>query len=103
MKTRFVIILVTCGSKAQARGIAAGLLKKRLVKCANIIAGVESRFRWKERIDRARETIVLLKARKGDFRTIERRIRCLHSYEVPEIIALPILQGSRDYMRWLDE
>ncbi len=99
----YIIIFTTCASKKEAIAIAAGLLKKRLVGCANILDSVDSRFWWKGRIDRAKEVLVTMKARRADFSEIERTIKRLHSYEVPEIIALPIVAGSKDYLAWINE
>jgi periplasmic divalent cation tolerance protein len=99
----YVIIFTTCGTVKEARGIAGILLKKRLVACATITPSVESKFWWKGKVDRARECLVMLKARKGNFKKIENEIARLHRYEVPEIIAVPIVAGSREYLAWIDE
>jgi periplasmic divalent cation tolerance protein len=98
-----VIILVTCASKGEARKIAGSILKKRLAACANIAGAVESRFWWKGRLDGASETILMMKSRKANFRKIEAEVKRLHSYEVPEIIAVPVIDGSRDYLDWIGE
>ena len=103
MRTNFIVALVACGSKKKAGEIADSLLKKRLIACANIISGVESKFWWNGRIDKAKEFLILLKARKKDFKKIEKEIRRIHSYEVPEIIAFPIIAGSEKYLDWLKE
>jgi periplasmic divalent cation tolerance protein len=100
---RFIVVMVMCGSRPEARKIVRALLEKRLIACGNIIAGVESRFRWQGKLEYAREYLALLKARGPDFAAIEKEIRRLHSYEVPEIIALPVPGGSRAYLDWLDE
>jgi periplasmic divalent cation tolerance protein len=72
-----------------------------LVACANIIFGVESRFWWKGRINKAKETLLILKTRRENFKRVEKEIKRIHSYEVPEIIALPIVAGSKSYLEWL--
>lgn len=101
MNTGFIIIIITCPSGKEAKAISARLLEERLVACANIIPGIRSIFRWKGKIRSAGETIVLFKAKKKDFKLIEREIKRLHSYDVPEIVAVPILTGSSDYLKWI--
>lgn len=96
-----VIIMVTCVSVKEARKIAGSILSKRLAACANIISGVESRFWWKGRLDRALEAIIMMKTLESNFKKIETEVQRLHSYEVPEIIAIPIAAGSRDYLDWI--
>ena len=95
------MIFITCASRKEARGIADTLLRKRLAACANIISGIESKFRWKGRIDKAGEILLILKTKRKNFDKIENEVRRLHSYEVPEIIAVPIIAGSKSYLRWL--
>ena len=95
------IVLITCQSKKEADRIALSLLKKRLAACANIISGVNSRFWWNGKIDKAREVLVILKTRRSNFKKIEKETKRLHSYEVPEIIAIPIIAGSREYLGWI--
>lgn len=101
MANDIIIILVTCASKTQAQKIARSLLTKKLVACANIISGVQSAFWWKGKINHKKETVVAIKTRKSNFKKIEREVKDLHSYEVPEIIALPIVYASRDYLNWV--
>lgn len=97
----FCIVLITCGSKSEADGIVESLLKKRLIACGNIISGIESRFRWKGKIDKAKEVLAILKTRRKNFKRIEEEAKRIHSYEVPEIIAIPIVTGNEEYMKWL--
>jgi len=95
------VILITCKSGKEAAAIASSLLKKRLAACANIMPGVESGFRWNNRIERAGEVLLILKTVLSDFKRVEREAKRLHSYEVPEIIAIPIIAGSKDYLSWI--
>lgn len=97
----FIIIFTMCASKKEAALIARVLLERRLVACANIIDGVKSRFWWKGTLDRARETLLMVKTTKSSFTRVEKAIKRLHSYEVPEIIALPVIAGSREYLGWI--
>lgn len=103
MKTKFITIFVTCGSKKEAKRIVNSLLKKRIVACANIIDGIESRFWWRGKIDRAKEALVILKTTKKNFKALEQEVRRVHSYEVPEIIAMPIAAGSKKYLKWIED
>lgn len=103
MDNKFCIILVTCRSLKEAENIARLLLKKRLVACANIIKGISSEFWWSGKINRAKEVLVVLKARLSNFKKIEKGVKSLHSYEVPEIIAMPIIAASYDYLKWIED
>lgn len=98
----YILILITCGSKKEAGRIADSLLSERLVACANIISGVESRFRWKGKVEIAKEILVILKTRRENFKAIEKTVKRIHSYEVPEIIAVPVMAGNKEYLEWLD-
>ncbi|MBU0604715.1 MAG: divalent-cation tolerance protein CutA [Candidatus Omnitrophica bacterium] len=101
MSNNYIVIFVTCPSKREADSIAGSLLKKRFVACANIINKVESKFWWNGKIDKACETLIVLKTAGNKFKAVEKEVRRLHSYEVPEIIAIPILALSEDYGRWI--
>lgn len=103
MRTDFVIIFVTSSSSEEAGRITSSLLKKRLIACSNTIPRIESRFWWKGKIDKAKEVLILMKARDRDFPKIEKEVKRLHSYEVPEIIAVPIIAGSKEYLGWIEE
>jgi len=99
-----IVVLVTCGSAREARRIALALVEGRLAACVNVVqAPVQSVYRWKGRVESAKECLLLIKTTRRRFAALEREIRRLHSYEVPEIIALPIEQGSRSYLAWLSE
>ena len=101
MAENCVIIMVTCASREEARRIAGRLLEKRLVACANILPKIESRFWWKGKLDSAAEFLVMMKTVRSNFKKIEAEIKRVHSYEVPEIIAVPIVWGNRDYLDWI--
>ncbi len=97
-----IIVLITVGSEEEARKIAELLIKEKKAACVNIVPGVDSLFRWKGKIDSARESLLLVKTRASLFPEIISLVKEAHSYEVPEIIALPIIGGSQDYLKWLD-
>ena len=100
--TNYCVIFVTAGSQSEARRIARTLLAKRLVACANIVPGVESHYWWEGKVDHAREWLLLLKTRRARFAAVAREVKQLHSYQVPEIIALPLAAGQGDYLRWIE-
>jgi periplasmic divalent cation tolerance protein len=99
-----IIVLVTCGSAKEARRIARALVEQRLAACVNIFnVPVRSVYRWEGNVESARELLLVIKSSRSQFARLERAIRKLHSYDVPEIIALPIERGSREYLDWLAE
>jgi periplasmic divalent cation tolerance protein len=101
---RFQIVLVTCGSKAEAKTIARALVERRLAACVNVVTTpIESIYRWKGRTESAKEFLLVIKSTQSRFAALRREIEALHSYEVPEIIALPISAGSLQYLKWLAE
>jgi periplasmic divalent cation tolerance protein len=97
------IVLVTCGSLGEARRIGKAVVEKRLAACANLLAGVESIYRWKGKVERAREILVVMKTSEARLQELEKEVNRLHSYEVPEFIVLPIAAGSREYLAWIGE
>jgi periplasmic divalent cation tolerance protein len=96
-------VLVTCGSIGEARKIAGSVVEKRLAACANIVAGVESIYRWKGKVERAGEVLVVIKTTAARLRELETEVKRMHSYEVPEFIALRIATGSKEYFTWIGE
>ena len=99
-----IVVLVMCGSIREARRIGRALVDQRLVACANILeVPVRSIYRWEGKVESAREILAVLKTSRKRFTAVEREVRRLHSYDVPEIIALPILGGSEGYLRWISE
>jgi len=102
--TNKIIVLTTCSSLKEARRIARALVERRLAACVNIgTAPVESVYRWEGKIESAKEYQLLIKTSRARYTEIERTIRELHGYEVPEIVALPIVSGSRDYLSWIGQ
>ena len=102
--TNKIMVLSNCGSAAEARRIARTLVERRLVACVNVLsAPVESVYRWKGKIETAKEFLLIAKTSRARFKAVERAIRELHNYELPEVIAVPIVAGSPDYLGWIDE
>jgi periplasmic divalent cation tolerance protein len=101
-KTDNIIVLITAGSEEEAHSIAESLVKGKKAACVNIVPRVDSLFWWEGKIDSARESLLLVKTKASLFPEIVELVKRTHSYEVPEIIALPITAGSGDYLKWLD-
>jgi periplasmic divalent cation tolerance protein len=99
-----IAVLVTCGSMKEGRRIARALVERRLAACVNVLqAPVESVYRWKGKVESAREVLLVIKTSRRRFGALQAEVRRLHSYDVPEIIALPVTNGSRDYLEWISE
>jgi periplasmic divalent cation tolerance protein len=99
-----IVVLVTCGSFREARTIARELVERRLAACGNVVeAPVRSIYRWKGKVESAKEFLLILKSSRQRFAAVEAAVQKLHSYDVPEIIALPVSTGSRAYLGWIGE
>jgi periplasmic divalent cation tolerance protein len=98
------VVLVTCANLAEAKKIARTVVERRLAACVNIFPQpIHSVYRWKEKVETAREYLLLIKTVDEQLDALQRAIKDLHSYDVPEFIALPILGGSSEYLQWLSE
>ncbi len=98
------IVLVTCGTLKEARRIARTVVSKRLAACVNIsLSPVESFYTWKGKLEKAREYLLVMKTTAKRLAELEEEVKRLHSYDVPEFIAVPIVAGSGDYLGWLQE
>jgi periplasmic divalent cation tolerance protein len=100
---RNIVVFCTCGSEGEAEAIAAELVGQRLAACVNITAPVRSVYRWQGKIESGAEWMLIIKTTQDAFPTLSAVIQDLHSYEVPEIISLPITAGSPTYLKWMDE
>ena len=96
-----IIILVTAGSETEAEKIARALVEERLAACVNIVSPIRSIYRWEDKVQDDREWLLVIKTQSTHFAAIEARVKALHSYQVPEVIALPIVAGSEPYLDWL--
>jgi periplasmic divalent cation tolerance protein len=99
----FIIVYVTAGSPAEGDRLARALVDERLAACVNRIATVQSVYRWEGKLEQSEEQLLIIKTQRRLFAALEKRVRALHSYSVPEIVALPIIEGSQDYLRWLGD
>lgn len=101
MTTEYIIALVTTANKQEAERIANHLLNDKLIACANILGPVTSLFQWSGNIDHAEEYLLLMKSKEDLFSRLTEAVKTMHSYEVPEILALQVTDGSRTYLDWL--
>jgi periplasmic divalent cation tolerance protein len=99
----YCVIHITASSDEEARRIAAALVAEHLVACCSILPGVRSIYRWNGNVQEDEELLLMCKSRSELFSRIVTRVRELHSYEVPEIIRVPIDEGSTPYLKWIDE
>jgi periplasmic divalent cation tolerance protein len=99
-----VVVLVTCGTATEAETIAREVVGRRLAACVNILESpVRSIYRWNDRVENAPEHLLLIKTSKKLMKPLQQSIEQIHSYDVPELIALQISDGSPDYLRWLED
>ena len=97
----FIVVIMTAPTKQEAVKIVRALLEERLIACANILDSMYSLFWWKGKIEKENEVLVLMKSQKTLFKKLSKRVTELHSYDVPEILALPIVEGSKSYLDWM--
>ncbi|MBU4311317.1 MAG: divalent-cation tolerance protein CutA [Candidatus Omnitrophica bacterium] len=97
----FIVVFITTANRGEAERVSKTLLDARLIACANIIKGVDSRFWWKGKKEKAREYLLIAKTRKTLFKKIVKAVRKEHSYDIPEIIAIPIIAGHKPYLDWI--
>lgn len=98
-----VVIFITTSTIDEARKIGNALLEERLIACVNIIPQVESIFFWQEKVCNEKEALMIIKTRRTLIDDVIKRVKAIHSYAVPEIIALPIISGSEDYLKWVGD
>jgi periplasmic divalent cation tolerance protein len=99
--TAYIQVLTTTGSEDEAGRIAAALLDQRLAACVQTAGPILSRYRWRGQLEEAREWQCLAKTEAALYERVESAIRAIHSYEEPEILAIPVLDGSRGYLEWI--
>jgi len=97
-----VVIFSACDSEEQAARLARHLVELRLAACVNIVAGARSIYRWKGAMEEASEWLLVIKSRRDLFSAIRAEVSKMHSYEVPELVALPVVEGSEGYLAWMD-
>jgi periplasmic divalent cation tolerance protein len=101
MAQEFIQLVTTTETETEAQRIARSLVEKRLAACVHVVGPITSTYRWKGSVETAREWLCLAKTSRGMLDRVMKTVRELHSYEVPELVALPIIGGSPDYLEWL--
>lgn len=99
----FIVVLVTVGSPNEGDQLSRALVEERLAACVNRIGPVQSVYRWQGQVKQNEEELLVIKTKGELFDRLKQRVQELHSYSVPEIIALPILEGSESYLKWLGD
>lgn len=103
MATEYIVVFCTVPNKATAQKIARHLVEEKLAACCNIIPRLTSIYTWENKIQEDAEYLLLIKTQKMIFSRLEDRIKEMHPYSIPEIIALPIIQGNKEYLKWIGE
>ena len=97
----YVMIFVTIPSRGEARKITDKLIGDKLVACVNLVPGIRSTYWWRGKVEKANEILLIAKTKKGLTGKVIKAVKKLHPYEVPEIIAFPIIEGNPDYLKWI--
>jgi periplasmic divalent cation tolerance protein len=103
MQTDYAIVLSTCATKREAERIAERLVADGAAACVNIVEKVTSVYRWKEKIEKSSECLLVIKTRSDLTDRVEGTIKGFSSYECPEVVVIPVLSGSADYLGWIDD
>lgn len=103
MNNEFIQVFVSCASKQEAKTLVDSLLNDQIIACAQILPQVESFYRWQGQIESAKEVLLLLKTKSACFEAIKVSIMQQHSYDTPEIIAVPIVDGLPEYLNWIED
>ncbi|MFC1950943.1 divalent-cation tolerance protein CutA [Chloroflexota bacterium] len=98
-----IVIFITTAGEQEAQSIANLLLEKRLIACANIVPKISSMFLWQGVLESEAECMLILKTKHSLLRDVVEAVKPVHSYDVPEIIALPVIGGNQDYLNWINE
>lgn len=101
--TEYIVVLITASKEEEAANIAKEIVDAKLAGCVNIIKDIRSIYRWQGRMEDEKEVLMFVKTRRDLFVNLAEMVKRLHSYSVPEIIALPVTEGSKDYLKWLED
>ena len=101
--SKFIVILSTAGSVDEASKIAEHLVHRHLVACVNLVPGIQSFYWWNSSVQKDQEVLMIIKTEREKFDEVQRAILSLHSYEVPEIISIPLENGFNDYLQWIEK
>ncbi len=102
-ETTYLLVLTTCPGSITAKQIAQDLVANGHAACVNILPGIHSYFKWGNKVDFKEEYQLLIKTRRGSYKNVEKTILALHPYELPEIIAVPIVEGLEGYLNWINQ
>jgi periplasmic divalent cation tolerance protein len=100
--TNKIVVFSTCGTKEEAEMLARRLLEARLAACVNVLTQIRSFYRWQGKIEESVEWLLIIKTSRDLFEKVRTVLESAHSYELPEVLALPIVEGSPNYLAWLD-
>jgi len=103
MTTEYITVFITAPNEEEASKISRTIVEERLAACVNIIRSVRSIYRWQGSVEDESEVLMVVKTKRTLFDRLQKRVKELHSYEVPEIIGLPVVEGSKDYLDWLGQ
>ena len=101
-ESKYIVIFSTAANTEEASRIAEKLVSGRLVACVNIVPGIQSIYWWNNAVQKEQEVLMVMKTEKSKYQEVERTIKSLHSYEVPEIISLPLENGFEGYLKWIE-
>lgn len=99
----YAVVFVTVSSAREADKLSRALVKEKLAACVNAVPGLRSTYRWKGKVETASERLLIMKTRTSKVPRLIQRVRALHSYSVPEVLALPVRAGNKEYLRWIDQ
>ena len=98
-----VVVMVTVGDSEEASHLAKAIVEKKLAACVNMLPGINSWYWWEGKVIEDQEVLLIMKTSRGKFAELQKEVERLHSYAVPEIIALPVVEGSTNYLSWIEE
>ena len=103
MPEKYIVVFITAGSAAEAEKLSLGLVEEKLAYCVNVIPSVKSTYFWEGKVCVDEELMLVVKSRNSRFKNLERWVRKNHSYDVPEVIALPLANGSKPYLKCIND
>ncbi|MFH1823983.1 MAG: divalent-cation tolerance protein CutA [Candidatus Firestonebacteria bacterium] len=98
----YIVVFITVSSKKESKKITEYLIKNKLAACVNEIPNISSTYWWKEKIEKSKELLLVIKTKKSVLNKLIKEVKKIHSYSVPEVIALPIIDGNKDYLDWIN-